>query len=271
MTLHIDKFLPKEILDNCKVHAARWNGEDYPLDVFLRSQREWKGWNSYRGNKDEFNKKYIVAFIQFYPEKDTWLFGGVFKVAGRSSQPGPNGYDIEKVKFGAELVGRLKVGGKLSRGRAFLPDTFFGAVEITELLKEPYSGETFAGFDKCSVDFAMLEILVNNDRPDWKAALQNVNGIYLISDKKTGKMYVGSAYGDDGIWHRWSQYVANGHGWNKNLVRLGGSNGVEYARKHFHFTLLESWPFQTDKNIVLSREGYWKEALMTRDYGYNAN
>jgi hypothetical protein len=30
--------------------------------------------------------------------------------------------------------------------------------------------------------------------------LENVKGVYLIVDKSNGKMYVGSAYGDTGIW-----------------------------------------------------------------------
>jgi hypothetical protein len=31
-------------------------------------------------------------------------------------------------------------------------------------------------------------------KADWKAALENVKGVYLIVDRSHGKMYVGSAY-----------------------------------------------------------------------------
>jgi GIY-YIG catalytic domain len=271
MALDVDQLLNSRLLHDCKVHAARWNGEDEPLDVFLRSRTEWLEWNSWRNAKDEFNRTYICSFIQFYPEEMTWLFGGFFKVIKRGKELGADGYDIKLCSEGSELIGRLKFVGKVSRGRAFLADTFFRSVVFSEILKEPYCGEVFKGFENCSLDFKMLEILVKNSRADWKTALQNVNGIYLIADKANGKKYVGSAYGKDGIWTRWSQYVANGHGWNKELVGLTTSTGISYARENFRFTLLESWPFQTDKKIVLARERHWKEVLLTREFGYNAN
>ncbi|WP_189654688.1 GIY-YIG nuclease family protein [Paracoccus mutanolyticus] len=52
--------------------------------------------------------------------------------------------------------------------------------------------------------------VVSNSRPDWKAALESIKGIYLITDTRTGKRYVGSAYGDQGIWSRWCAYAASG-------------------------------------------------------------
>ena len=36
-----------ENLEDYKVHFARWNGEDYPLDVWLRDRAEWEGWQKY--------------------------------------------------------------------------------------------------------------------------------------------------------------------------------------------------------------------------------
>jgi hypothetical protein len=62
-----------------------------------------------------------------------------------------------------------------------------------------------------------------------------VKGVYLIVDKKNGKMYVGSAYGDLGIWSRWSCYIGTGHGWNDELTKLIKDNGIQYARDNFQF------------------------------------
>src|SRR6185437_3065016 len=42
----------------------------------------------------------------------------------------------------------------------------------------------------------------------------------LIVDRGNGKMYVGSAYGDAGIWSRWTSYIKTGHGGNDQLTRL---------------------------------------------------
>ncbi|AWX92359.1 hypothetical protein DPM13_01420 [Paracoccus mutanolyticus] len=46
--------------------------------------------------------------------------------------------------------------------------------------------------DDIDLSFAELEALVSNSRPDWKAALESIKGIYLITDTRTGKRYVGS-------------------------------------------------------------------------------
>ncbi len=34
--------------------------------------------------------------------------------------------------------------------------------------------------------------------------VSSVNGVYLILDTRTGNQYIGSAYGNDGIWQKWS-------------------------------------------------------------------
>jgi hypothetical protein len=56
-------------------------------------------------------------------------------------------------------------------------------------------------------------------------ALASVAGVYLISDTLTGKLYVGSATGEGGIWGRWCQYV-DGHGHNIQLKRLVGAESA---------------------------------------------
>jgi len=109
------------------------------------------------------------------------------------------------------------------------------------------------------------------ERPDWKAALQSVKGVYLIVDKDNGKKYVGSAYGAFGLWQRWGCYIGTGHGWNDELTKLINKKGIEYARKNFRLSLLEYRPAYTDDQEIMSRENYWKEALLSRKFGYNRN
>lgn len=52
------------------------------------------------------------------------------------------------------------------------------------------------------LEFKELEEIVTNQYSDWKKVLSITKGVYLITDSKTGKLYVGSAYGDAGIWGR---------------------------------------------------------------------
>ncbi|MGB4782742.1 GIY-YIG nuclease family protein, partial [Candidatus Methylomirabilis sp.] len=128
------------------------------------------------------------------------------------------------------------------------------------------------GYENINHDFSTLETIFKSGRPDWKAALENVKGVYLIIDKYNGKKYVGSAYGGSGIWARWECYMGTGHGWNDELTKLIQQEGIDYARKNFRLSLLEYRPARTDDRVIIERENYWKEALLSCGaFGYNRN
>ena len=92
----------------------------------------------------------------------------------------------------------------------------------------------------------------------------------MITDKSNGKRYVGSAFGDSGIWARWNCYIGTGHGFNDELTKLIGKKGVDYAVKNFRMSLLEYRPMKTDDSAIIEREGFWKEVMLSRGkYGYN--
>ena len=139
-------------------------------------------------------------------------------------------------------------------------------------MREPYSGRQFPGYDDIDLSFEELETLVKNRRLDWKAALENVKGIYLISDVKTGKRYVGSAYKDQGTWSRWSAHVTSGHGGNVELRALVKDPSLDYCRSHFRFALLEHRSNRTPDDTIMAREAFWKRILLTRgEQGLNRN
>ena len=123
----------------------------------------------------------------------------------------------------------------------------------------------FQSFDQIYLDFHDLKNLV--EFPDmnitWVKALSSVNGVYLIKDKLTGKLYVGSAYGEKGIYGRWVSYAKNGHGGNAELRGLEPSN--------FQFSILEIVSATTTAEGVILCENKWKEKLGTREFGLNKN
>jgi hypothetical protein len=257
-----------------KLHLACWNGEDEPLDVFVRSRDEWNGWNAWRDNKDDFSRQHIFGLINFYPQRDRWLFGGAYRVLSRKAINKAASYEIELLPESEPYIGRLKLILKRpGRAKAFNFENHYQNLIVSEVLAEPYTGEGFSGYDSIDLTFPMLENLMVRQRLDWKTALENTKGIYLITDISNGKRYIGSAYGTTGIWSRWQCYVFTGHGYNDDLTTLIGKSGLKYARDNFRFTLLEYFPMKTSDDIVINREGYWKNVLLSRrtEFGYNKN
>jgi hypothetical protein len=100
--------------------------------------------------------------------------------------------------------------------------------------------------------------------------LQSVAGIYCIADNATGKLYIGSAYGAEGIWGRWRLYSYAPHGNNKELIELLAQKGPNYAT-NFVFSVLEICDILSSNEDVISRESHWKNVLLTRKFGYNSN
>ncbi|MCW1913990.1 GIY-YIG nuclease family protein [Luteolibacter sp. GHJ8] len=80
----------------------------------------------------------------------------------------------------------------------------------------------FPGYQDILLNWSQLKTIISNPRlhRDWKTALSASAGIYRIVDHDSGKIYIGAAYGIDGIWGRWSNYALTGHGGNKLLIGL---------------------------------------------------
>ena len=96
-----------------------------------------------------------------------------------------------------------------------------------------------------------------------------MKGVYIIHDAMSGKRYVGSAYGDTGLWARWEQYATTLHGGNIDLRALVEREGDDYARDNLMFALFEFWAMRTSDEFVLKREAYWKSVLLSRQFGHN--
>ena len=269
--------IPSNEMWNYKLHLADWNGYEHPLDVFARDFNEWKTWNEWRGNKNDFNQDFILSFIKDYHKQDKYIFGGCFRVVERYDDylDTEIGYKVELTDFFESLIGRLVIhmdSGISHRGRAFKLESYIDCLDFVEISPKRYEGENFPGYDNVLIDFSSLEVLVRNQKTDWKTALSNVKGIYVIVDKSNGKKYVGSAYGASGIWARWCSYAYSGHGGNDELYALIEKFGIEYARKNFQLSILELLPMKMDDDSVIRRESFWKDVLLTRgEFGYNKN
>jgi hypothetical protein len=273
MLLSLQSVLPIPNPEKYKAHLACWNQHYQPLDVFVRDRNEWHQWNTWRSQKDDFNREFIFSLIDFYPEQNIWLFGGIYRVLSRNNKNYSHSYTVELLNDSAALIGRLKLRLKRpGRVKSVRLEKYYSEIVVSEILKEPYSGEVFCGYENINHDFGLLEAVFRAQRADWKGALEHIKGVYLIADKSNGKKYVGSAYGESGVWSRWSCYIGTGHGWNDELTKLIETEGLDYARKNFRMSLLEHRSMRTEDSVILERENYWKEALLSRGkHGYNKN
>ena len=91
-----------------------------------------------------------------------------------------------------------------------------------------------------------------------------------LTNNSSGKHYVGSAYGGDGIWSRWCAYAKNGHGGNAELRSLLNEEGSTHA-DNFQYSILEVCDLNASDEFILGRESHWKAVLRTREYGLNRN
>lgn len=255
--------------EDCKIHLAVWNGTENPVDVFLAGNfEEWQSWQS----RQNFGRKYIVSLLQL-PGANKWLFAGGFSSRGCIYVETENYYYYKTSELNElqEFSGRLVVEFSRSGRQSYLnAENWSSNIFVAEIKPEKMVIEEFAGYNKINLSKKKLEIIVSQNIPSWKGALSNASGVYLITDTKTGKLYVGSATGEGGIWQRWSEYARNGHGSNRELVSLLSKEGNEYSY-HFKYSVLEIADTHASSNDILARESYWKDVLCSRTFGYNAN
>ncbi len=263
-------------LTDYKIHFARVNeNKTQPLDAWILDRQKWQGWQETRKGRDDFNRQFIFSLMQFYHEKDIWLFGGVFEVLGR-----PEGrYEVQLTDQGKEYIGRLKIRSSY-RGRPTRKkmEVHYNEFKVQEILREPYTAGEFPGYDKINLSFKELAFLISNNRQDWKTALETIKGVYLITDIKKKKRYVGSASGVGGIWSRWENYMRTGDCGNRgirahvNNVKRDNQTRMDYCREAFRFTLLEQCLTSTPKDKIIERETFWKDILLTKEkQGLNRN
>lgn len=255
--------------ERTKLHIATWSGQEDPLDVYLAGKfEEWLHWQK----KRYLERSFVIAMIQL-PGANRWLFAGVYRTLG-SGQPKDDGwyyYSLEAHQACSEMNGRLVATFSRSGRQAYLDaENWTDQILLSEILPERLAISEFPGYKTVDLTKAELDLVVNQKLESWRAALSSVGGVYLISDTTSGKLYVGSATGEGGIWQRWVQYSETGHGGNIELRRLVQGEGVNRTSA-FRFSVLEIADTHTSIEDVLRRECHWKTILMTREHGLNAN
>ncbi len=223
------------------------------------------------GRKRYINGDYVLSFIPF-GDKD-WLLVNAYKVlddsrvfveADESAFPEVAGY-----------IGKLVITweDRKTMNIVMCNPEAISHLTVKTILEQPYDeAETeFPGYENLSLSWSELKYVLN--LKTWQTALKNQKGVYLITDVATNKRYVGSAYGDTMLLGRWQSYAENGHGGNRELKSLVETQGLDYVKNNFRYSILDIHKATTDDKTILDRESWWKEVLLTRNpkFGYNAN
>lgn len=227
-------------------------------------------WGWY-GNKKNFNiGQTVFSFIKM--SHDEWLFISAAEIVDVPEASRAKVRIIGKYKplFG-RLVIRYYKGNTYAR-YVFRMDKIIGNCTVKEILPCQYNGEQFEGYDRVHLPYNKLsDVFRGKIMPTYYEALKKITGIYCLTDTKTGKLYIGSATGGEGVAGRWGNYLDSKHGGNKKLIALYNDKGPSYFEENFTYTLIEYFGLSYDPSKIIEREQYWKLCLNTIKSGYNDN
>lgn len=253
----------------------------YSFDENRERLLEHISWKRHSGSNTSFRNistKYCLQFIRLDKDQkwEQWLFLGAYENCGvKSFADGHQMYDLKLMDRFSHFVERLIVEYKKIQGpkQAKIKIENIETIPVVSVLEKKYIqvNKPFEGYDKISLSFKELKTIIKGNADNWHILLENINCVYAITDSLTGKVYIGSTYGYNGVWQRWSCYVdTNGHGGDvvlKDLIEKDTNYG-----NNFVFTVIECF-FNRDGNAsyILERETYWKQVFTTRIFGNNRN
>ncbi|KHD13991.1 GIY-YIG nuclease family protein [Clostridium butyricum] len=227
-------------------------------------------WGWY-GNKKNFNiGQTVFSFLKV--SYDEWLFISAAEIVNIPAGSRAEVKIIEKyVSLFGKLIIKYKKGNTYAR-YVFKMENVIENCVVKEILPCQYNGEQFEGYDRVYLQYRKLNDIFNGKiMPTYYEALKKVTGIYCLTDTKTGKLYIGSATGEEGVAQRWGNYLDSKHGGNKKLIALYNKKGNEYFEEYFTYTLIEYFGLSYDPGKILEREQYWKRCFDTIKNGYNDN
>lgn len=274
--------LPEEIVSRCKISlnmkVLDENGNLVPaIDRYQKNGEVGFGYHSHRGSSKQRNftrvGQIVFSFAQLKDDSKKWLLisvGKITKIADHGWCP------FEPLNEYNGYVGRLviRIAEKKSAMGRYVYDLkrFIDDAEVIEVLPNEYEEINFTGYENVHLTFGQLKLILQGLRfNDYRAALEGVKGVYCLTDKANGKIYIGSAYGDRGVAQRWNVYCDSRDGYNKKLVDLRKEEGEKYIEKNFTFTILEVFSKNVSDKDIIDRENYWKEVFCSRKFGYNSN
>ena len=265
--------LEKENDSVIKVRFDQHNGIDNPMELYKTNpdviNKQWLFWRT--------EKRYFdigdIAISLIKLSTDSWLLTTIKRVIKEFNITKGINYEGEELEKYKHFFGRVIIKyHKSHQTQLRLYNTINDKLVVAQILPTLFDGDDFPGYDKVRLSYRQLETIIDRNKRDWIAALENQKAVYLLTDTHTGKLYVGSATSDKGmLLQRWKNYVCNGHGGNVGLIELIKIEGFDYIKKYFQYSILENYNAKVDDQIILDRETWWKEIFKSREFGYNKN
>ncbi len=239
-SIKLNDILRLDNLNNVKIRfnlmfAQNWN----PIELFkngdISTMLAGQYWN-YNKNKSYKQGQITIGLVKIKPNEDFWLLFHIGQVTKDLNNLNGVGYEYQDLPEYEKYVGRLIVKFKnkaqtmIRNAESVIDDCY-----VSQILPDTFDNDLFPG--------------------------------YLMTDMSNGKMYVGSAYGENMILGRWRAYIKTGHGGNVGLKRLT----FDHIKQNFKYSILDIYKSTTDDQIIIDRESWWKEVLQSRQFGYNEN
>ena len=246
-----------------KIHLACYAGVGQtPIDAFYEGS--WKSWQEGQ-SRPNFMCEQVLSLIDIGNQK--WLFVGVYKILSSRKKSWGVQYSTKLLANQDDLIGRIIVQHERTRN-SYIWNKPEIKLPIVEIRPQKMTMQDFPGYNAIVLPHSNLQIVTEQQIASWHGPLACVKGIYLITDTKSGKHYVGQASGRDGIWGRWCDYAKTGHGGNKELKALLRRKGAGYAT-NFQYSVLEIADTHASDEDIHARESYWMLAIQSREFGLN--
>jgi hypothetical protein len=264
---------------------VRHQDRRYPVQE-LRRHDEWlELYQSYQGKPKFHGVKQIVSFYGLSGTRAG--FYGVYRVLSQRQHEAKDVPILESCEWSKDWNRDAKFFYELERDPRFdefrdrlIIDWGPGTLAwvqnldnkpVLEILEPGRKLAPFADYLEFSLTHGELKDLFGNEEAhrDWRIPLSAVAGVYLVLAQRTGDLYVGSAYGESGIWGRWRNYAMSGDGGNVRLQELITRDSA--YPEQFRFSVLQILPKTMAQKEVLEREKLYKRKLGTRATGLNSN
>lgn len=243
-----------------------------PYDWYRYNRELFIGYQSEQGKEVFKDVDYIVSFIG--EQGTTARFVGVYQIDGLEMTSFPNGepcynYKMKQVCGFEELEERIIIDwgkGALKWNQWLTKEKDKEVIEIT-----PGFDNVFPGYENVLLRLGDLQnIILKKEYPEWKRMLSSVNCIYVISDRKSKSLYVGSTYNQEGIWGRWKQYAeTGGHGHDITLRKLCEKD-PQYGN-NFSWSILEILPLNISQDEAITIETRYKNKFGREVCSLNKN